>query len=206
MELLDLPDEILSKILSFLTYDNLLEICKLSNDTHKLCKDEPLWRSLTLKEFGHVKIKGTWYNTFKEYYEKGKLSEEQKEILFKVKSSKQWNLLPLLKNYKTYKLGDGTRLSLNNIIFGIEENKTIKGVDKSVTMSTLVNGDQYELKLRNNELIATNYLLTDQKYIKEAENKGHSIDKFDKWTTVYFVYLTREQIDHSLEKFYRENI
>jgi hypothetical protein len=59
-----LPDEVKLRIVNRMDRQSLINTCMLDREFSNLCKDESLWRDLTLNDFGNVGKIGTWYNTY----------------------------------------------------------------------------------------------------------------------------------------------
>ena len=66
---MDLPVDVYLEILQHLDRDQLLQSCLTSPQWYKVCRDDRLWQRLVKEDLGEVKMVGSWYQTYRYWYE-----------------------------------------------------------------------------------------------------------------------------------------
>jgi|SRR5205085_5767416 len=84
MNISNLPPEVVSSFLPFMSINDILSLCETSPQFSYLCQDESVWKMLTIRDFKdfYPRQKGDWKKTYQYYYNKVREINNKSEELF----------------------------------------------------------------------------------------------------------------------------
>ena len=111
-----LPSELILITLSNLEPRQLLNLCETNRYYRDICNNENFWQSLVRRDFGPVYKYGSWYQTYKRFYQQLPLLKMLQEIIYYTRNefirATGYNRLPLGDGFKSY----GIQISPDYII------------------------------------------------------------------------------------------